>query len=458
MKSLKTLASFLFVCALLAGCIPEKRIVWSPNGERAAVATPQGLFFIDAKGTVLPPKLENTPARCDWFPDGKRLAVVHTEKAKGWNEIKGLFTHSEIGAITKHAEEARTLILAHVGPWDDFKLDPQNKLSKGIEMATVLCMRDEHAEGLREKLRDKWKELEEEDATVWILQVFTWSDTALESGATLFRSLDEILQPRVAPDARNVALVSGTADDNSALYVVPISGGPVRIVAERVAFDYSWSPDGHSLAYIHCPSLSSDDKGMIQLGSLATVNVADATGALRAEWTERKDCVGLLYNDILGVRWLRDGRLMFSSVEVSLPATPRDMPQEWSLFVLDPRMPASVTRVLARDLEQPRDMALPLFELSPDESKVLLPAQKGRVSLYEFASGEETQIVAKDDAKGETRALPSWRNNAEITAVFPNSDNDPKGPAQIMLWKAGQSRPLSDAWPKEMKEGWLIKE
>lgn len=461
MKKLATTASFCLSISCLAGCLPEKRIVWSPDGQRAAVATPQGLYFIDADGKVLPPKLPNTPTRCDWFPDGKRLAVVHTQKANGWNDIKGLFTPQEIETLTKLAKEARTQVLAHDGAWDDFKLDPHDKYSSGMDMATILCMRDEHAEGVAEKLGDKWQELRELEATIWMLQVFSLSSDALVPGAVLVRSLDEIRQPRIATDARNIAFIMSpvqASSDSVSLNVVSPSGGTARVVADRVAIDYSWSPDSRSLAYIHCPSPRGDEKGMIQLGSLTTVKVAGPDGALQAEWTERNDRVGLLFNDVLSVKWLRDGRLIFSSVEVTLPATPRDMPQEWSLFVLDPRMPASVTRVLARDLAQPRDLALPLFELSPDESKVLLPGQKGRVSLYEFASGEETQIVPKDDAKGETRGLPSWRNNEEITAIFPNADEDPKGSAHVMLWKAGQSRPLSDAWPKEMKDGWLIKE
>jgi hypothetical protein len=461
MNSVKTFVALTLSVSFLTGCLPEKRIVWSPDGERAAVATPQGLYFIDAKGTVLPPRLPNTLARCDWFPDGKTLAVVHTQKVKRWNDIKGLFTPNEIDAITKHAEEARTLVLSYDGAWDDFDLDPQDHFSSGMEMATLLCMRDEHAKGVAEKLGEKWKELRDIDATIWVLQVFSISGDALAPGAILVRSLDEVRQPRVSPDAKSIAFIMSppsSPKESVSLYVASANGSPPRIVADRVALDFSWSPDSRSLAYICCPAPRGEEKGMIQLGSLTTVNIADESGALLKEWTQRNDRVGILFNDVLGVRWLRDGRLLFSSVEVTLPATPRDMPQQWSLFVLDPRMPASVTRVLARDLEQPRDMALPLFELSPDESRVLLPGQKGRVSLYEFASGQETPIVAKDDAKGETRGLPSWRNNAEVTAVFPNPDEDPKGPAQVMLWSAGQSRPLSDTWPKEMKDGWLIKE
>lgn len=462
MKALCKNISMCLVVGLLSGCLPEKRIVWSPDGQRAAVATPQGLYFIDAKGRLLAPKLSGTPARCEWFPDGKRLAVVHTEPAKKWNDVKPLYTPEQAATIVQAAGDLRSRALAYDGDWDKFNLDPHEKLSGGMEMAALLCLRDEHSEGMPEKLGEKWREIQNMEATIWLIQAYTLKDDALEPGAVLVRSLDEIRQPHIAPNGKNVAFLMNSAEaskDSLSLFIVPAGGGSARNVTDNVSIDYSWSPDGRSLAYISCPTPQGDDKGMIQLGSLTTVNVAGNDGSLMAAWAERKDRVGLLFNGALCVKWLRDGRLIFSSVEVTLPATPRDMPQQWSLFVLDPRMPASVTRVLARDLSQARDLSLPLFELSPDETKVLLPGQKGHVSLYEFSSGEEIEVVGQDDPKGQTRCLASWRNDSEITVVVPSAkQDDPKAPSRVVLWKAGQTQPLSDSWPSEVTEGWLVKE
>lgn len=448
--------------SLFTGCLPEKRIQWSPDGERAAVATPRGLYFIDARGAVLPPRLTNTPTRCEWFTDGKQLAVVHTQTAKHWNDVKPLYTTEQVAAIARHAEEVRRRALAYQGDWDKFDLDPEHHLSGGMEVAAMLCLRDEHSEGMPEKLGKKWQEIQDMDATIWVLQRFTFKADSLESGEVLVRSLDEIRQPHVAPNGQCVAFLMNSADapkDSLSLFIVAANGGAAKNVVDKVSIDYCWSPDSRSLAYISCPTAQSDDKGMIQLGSLTTVKVADDGGSILSAWAERKDRVGLLFNGALSVKWMRDGRLIFSSVEVTLPATPRDMPQQWSLFVLDPRMPASVNRVLARDVSQPRDMSLPLFELSPDESKVLLPGPKGRVSMYDFASGEETELIGKDDPKGQTRCLSSWRNNSEICLVTPSGKpDDPKSPSQVVLWKAGRTTTLSETWPEEMKEEWLIKE
>jgi WD40 repeat protein len=412
MKSHCMNLSLILALAMTAGCLPEKRIVWSPDGQRAAVATPNGLFFIDSKGIVLPSKLTQTPARCEWFADGRRLAVAHTRKVKGWNDVKGLYTAQQVEAIVKAAEDAHTRAMSYDGNWDDFKFDPQDTLTSGMETAAFLCLRDEHAQGLPDKLGAKWEEFQKIEPAVWLLQVFTWKESALEEGVVLTRTLEEIRQPHISPDGKNVAFLMNTSTSRNealSIYLAPSGGGGIRNVADNVSVDYSWSPDGRYLAYIGCNSPTSDDQRTIQLGAVTTVAVADKAGMLLKEWSERNERVGLLFNGSLSVKWLRDGRLLFSSFEVTLPATPRDMPQEWSLFVLDPRMPASVTRVLARDLAHPREPSLPLFELSPDESNVLLRGSKGRFSLYNFASGDETDLVSADDPKGQMRCLASWQ-------------------------------------------------
>ena len=179
---------------------------------------------------------------------------------------------------------------------------------------------------------------------------------------------------------------------------------------------------------------------------------------LLSEPSPVEDRVGLIFSEVLGVRWMKNGRLLFSSVELCLPATTRDMPQQWSLFVLDPKMSASVNRVLGRDLVDPRSSEITLFELSPDETRVLLPGPNGQVTLYEFASGDSVALVQNAFAsESKTRSLPSWRNNNEVCFVVPGSaKGKPKKPAEVVIWKKGQRRNLSKNWPDDMKDGWLV--
>lgn len=445
--------------ALAGGCLPEKRICWSPDGSRAAVATPTGLYLIDATGKALSPRLTGTPARCDWFPDGKRLAVVHTARAGKWSDAEPLFDKAGRDRIERHAKDAHERLLAYSGSLDDFKLDPHDELSPGDEGAVLLCLRDRHAEKLKEKLGDKWSDLEKLQATVWKLSVFTVDADAFKEQKALYRGLNEIHAPAVSPNGRNIAFLmnSSKREDNAiSLFVVTAEGGEARQVAESVAVGYDWSPDSRSLVFIRGTTDAPPRDGSIDLGSLTTVVVCDEAGALLKEWAQRTDRVGVLFSPMLGARWLRDGRLIFSSVEVTLPATSRDMPQAWTMFVLDPRMPASVTRVLGRDFSEAVEPSLGLFETSPDEAQVLLPGPQGALSLYEFASGQTQSLVDVIDAKGKSLSLPCWRSAQEACFVGRQQGKDGKPSApEVWLWKAGKATCISADWPKEMREGWL---
>ncbi len=457
MKRTNALITIVIAATLSAGCLPEKRIVWSPDGSRAAVAAADGLYLIDAEGNVLEPRLLGSSARCAWFPDGRRLAVVQQKKVASWADVGELIGMEQPDEIRKIAEALRPRIMAFEGNWDDFEIDRENIVPPSIEIAALLYVRDNLGEGLPEKLGDKWDDLKKLEITVHQMQVFTLTEEAFKPGKILLRTFSEMISPRVAPDGANIAVLtptSGGDDDAPALGVVSASGGELRKVAGFVGYDYDWSPDGSNLAYIHTTSTPGDDEDQVRLGSLTTIKVCDPKGALLEEFEQRKDRVGLLFNPLLGVRWLTDGRLLFSTVELSLPATTSDMPRRWSLFVLDPRMPATVLRVLARDFDEPLEESIPLFAVSPDETRVVLLGPGGQVVLYSFATGEAKTLMKIEDG-GDWKCLPTWRNNSEICFLKPAAEEG--SDTEVVLWKEGKMRTISGKWPEEMKKDWLKK-
>jgi hypothetical protein len=454
----------LSVCAAAAlavtGCLPEKRIVWSPDGSRAAVATPNGLFFVDRTGVVQKPRLKGSATLCHWMPDGRRLAVVHVSQEVSWEALAGILPQVEREGIMAFAAEVHRRILEFTGDWDAFDLGKGDNESSETAAAALLYLRDHDAGQIREKIGpDKWKDLQDLDISIHTLQIFGLDGDALEPGQILWRSLYSLRQPLVDPQGRFVGVIRGGGvdqEDMFSLHVVAIAGGAPRLVASNVSLDFAWSPDGRNLAFIRSGDPEHESESNIHLGSLTTVCVADAEGKLLEEWTQMQDRVGLLFNQALGVEWLRDGRLMFASVEVSLPATSRDMPQQWSVFSLDPRTPASVTRVVARDFGEPVDPGLPLFEISPDEGRVLLPGPKGRLSLYEFAAGSTTVLADADDPEGKTRCLPYWRADGAVCFVRPKAGAPPKSQeVELVIWKDGTTSPFGADWPDAMKDGWL---
>jgi hypothetical protein len=461
MNRLATIAAISLAVTYAAGCIPEKRIVWSPDGQRAAVASDNGLYFIDARGNVLQPRWTQSAAKCVWLPDGKSLVVFHTEKAKTWDEVRGLLDQNALKQVEAGAKDLKDRVLAYDGNWDDFKIDTHNLIRSSTEVALLLYVRDRMSEGLPEKLGEKWNDLQKVTADVTVVQSAKLTKTELTPGRVLLQTLDHTAFARVSPDGRNLALLmsaSDSDDDAVVLCVMPLTGGAPRSVSADVAYNYDWSSDGRSLAFIRSTTRQCGGSEA-QLGVLTTVTVADANGKLLQKWEEPVDRAGLLFNESLSVRWLSDGRLMFTSAEVTLPATVCDMPRQWSLFVIDPRTPASVTRVLGRNFDEPLEPSLPLFELSPDETRVLLLGPKGSLTLYAFASGESTAIAPLEaDQDGELKSLPCWRNNAEFCFVAKAmGEGDAEQQNEVWLWKSGKKLAVSREWPEELREGWLDK-
>jgi hypothetical protein len=460
MKQTLGLVVTCLVLVAVTGCIPEKRIAWSPDGERAAVMAEGGIYIIDANGKLLPPHLAASSARCEWFPDGRRILVKHTISTQKWDDIVPLFSAEELSRIQTEAQSLRDRILAFQGDWKQFELDPNTRFAPGSEVAILLCLRNRFSEGLPEKLGAQWIDLEKINADIINLQIFTLTSAELQAGPTLLRTLNPVSSMRVSPDGKHVAFVMPTPEGTAhppSLHVLPVDGGPARLVASNVAAHFDWRPDSLALAYIASSAPGREEKESVRLGTLATITVAGPGGELLDKWIEQNDRLGLLFNDRLTVRWLSDGRLFFSSVEVTLPATTRDMPQQWSLFAFDPRMPAGIIRVLGRDFDGPLDSGLPLFLLSPDEKRVLLPGPKGAITLYEIATGTTTPVAGPDERDDKLRSLPSWRNDSEICFVGPVPSEGNESPQlQVLLWKDGKTRSLSDAWPKETKEGWVI--
>ena len=138
MKTIVRIATLPLFTALVIGCIPEKRVVWSPDGERAAVATPKGLFLINAEGKVLDSRPTGSAARCDWFRDGRRLAAVYGVKAKNWTEVTAAFTPEQTSDIEKLAKTLHDRLLTYEGSWDDFKIDPDDEIPSAIDRKSVV--------------------------------------------------------------------------------------------------------------------------------------------------------------------------------------------------------------------------------------------------------------------------------------------------------------------------------
>ncbi|MBX3395529.1 MAG: hypothetical protein KF841_09185 [Phycisphaerae bacterium] len=454
-------ASRLVLIALcvgfIAGCVPEKRIVWTADGRTGAVVSDRGVFLIDANGRPLPGRAGIHALRATWCRDGSGLLIVSQITVNTWEEVSAVLTDAQKQHVIETAQVVKPRILAHEGDWDHFEMTPNQDTPGGLLAAVLVYIRDKDPEGMREKLGDKWKSLTEIKPNVCRLDLYKRDGDQLTFRRRLVNSLDEISCPASSPDdqfvAFNMDYWSGAEEmTGRALQIVGLEAGTPRPVAIQVASGLDWSPDGRHLAYVRSSVRRKESEAVLQLGSLATIRVRNDQGELLKEWTEQIDRAGLLYNPMACVKWLRDGRLLFVSVEMTLPATQHDMPRQWSIFAVDPRVAAGLSRVLARDFDAPINAAIGWFEVSPDESRVLIPCEHGQVAIYNMATAETQLLLPSVNPQADVKSLPTWRDNSEVWLVDPGSA--PANP-EVVIWKAGKIRPISENWPNELREGWI---
>lgn len=456
-------AALITLPCLILGCPPDKRVVWSPDGSRAAICADQSLHFIDADGNVLAPRLDARATQCVWLSNDRHILVVRVDPANSWDEVSGVLSAEQIRVIEELAATLKQRAMAFEGDWEKFDIGFEDEYSPATTAAVLLYLRDKLSDGLQTKLADKWDDLEKMQLDVNVLQSYEITNDTLVPGVVLIRSLDGIGGVTLSKCRRKIAFVSQNAAEHNnrlTLFTVNSTGGTPSAIASNVGASCAWSPDGSELAYFKCMTGNSSDTNNLQLGAMTLATVADGQGRLLAQPSGEQEEIGVLFNGLWSIHWLSDGRLLFSSVEVTLPATNADMPQRWGLFIFDPHMPSTVTRVFARSFNQPLEESFPHFELSPDERHVLMLGSQGEIVDYDLRNGA-SKILSTDPCTGKGGSptmVPVWRADGEACfdiCVEGGDGGDQK--RQVVLWKDGKTRTLSADWPEEMTADWLYK-
>jgi hypothetical protein len=180
-------------------------------------------------------------------------------------------------------------------------------------------------------------------------------------------------------------------------------------------------------------------------GAVPTTGQANSNGNQLTE-----DLVGLIYSGNTRIRWLKDGRIIFSGFQVTLPAVAQDMPSHPELFAFAPGKQAVVCRLLPRQSVDQIGDGAEYFEMSPDGTHVSIPDSNGKVDVVDLGSGNVLAVQDKPTSKpgkdqGDAiQTIPVWRSDDELTFVAP----DGKGRTQVMLWSLSKSAGtvLSGGW------------
>jgi hypothetical protein len=111
---------------------------------------------------------------------------------------------------------------------------------------------------------------------------------------------------------------------------------------------------------------------------------------------------------------LPDGRLLFASVPITLPARTASIHPGAQFCLLDPAQPD--TKPLAVEIEEgslPDDLSV--FALSPDGQLVaVVEGGTDAVAVLEWATGKVKVISPAHDG-WKSRMIPAWRNSRELS-------------------------------------------
>jgi hypothetical protein len=459
------------VAGLLFGCYPEKRVVWSPDGQWAAVLGGDGLRLSDAQGK-LSELLAAGATRAAWLPDSQRLVVTCPQPVKSWSELSAALPAGQRERIAEAGAKLREQMLAYDGDWEAFEPKGLEELTGGERGATFLYIKDVASEGLAEKLGERWDELKELQVDLWALQLFEVAQGSATPGQVLCRRLDEESEPRVAPDAHNVSFTAPMAGEKPKgvlLYVVPIDGGRApELVADDCSWFADWTPDSRYLVFAQAPGWNADEERFPTIGVVARREVADAAGALLSAFPDAEDLARVPFQAEIKVRALKDGRIIFSAFEQHFPAAAQDEPERASLFAISPDQTPVVSRITPRQAECELPKGPLYFEVSPEEHYIALMGHEGRVQLLMPATGEIWPVMTEGEIESTLVMMPTWRSADELCYLAPPAEGEERAaitllklnwPKELQASRSPESwarQEISRDWPEAVARGFLV--
>jgi hypothetical protein len=422
--------------ALAVGCVPE-RVVWSPDGSRALVLGDDGVHFCDMNGKLSAPLTPSASAAA-WTPDGKHMVAAIEITLKTWDEVSKAFP-KEAADAAKNADAVQEQLLTVSNGWGPFLSDTQDKLhltQQQVELA-VMELRDHDTQGMIPKLNDLMrKSVVEQTLIEETVQLFNAGDGAMTPGPVLLRWTRDpnggAHSIRVSPSGALAAVTIDQNKDNNndkpdELLVVPTDGSGKTCDLGMAAAYPDWSEDGKYVVYIRPANWHQDDKDILSLGVLSQREVLDDKGNLSdtEHLPKAEDLAGMTFDGWARVQVVKDGRIFFSAMELSLPVTPADVPTQGTIFCYDYGRAATLGHVEPRAALDTLGNAPNYFEVSPDARYISIPYSDGRVSVLDIAIGNAkvVQWVAEGNGKDlKLQSVPTWRTATELTFIEPSDD------------------------------------
>ncbi len=371
------------VVTAIAGCVPEKRVKWSPDGGVAAVRIGSELHLCDPNG-VLSPTLVEDVADMEWIAGARLLVLVRAATTGKWSEVEPLLDPARRDDLVRRAPELRDAIIAYKGEWREFNTSVLDGVRDEERAALLLLMKERYADELGTKAPSAWEVVGKTEAPIHMIHLAQVDGVdKLTLGEETFRSLAPITRPTPSPDGRNVAFVRPLPELRTELLVAPLRpAAQAKRVAASITGTFAWVSDGKQLVYATASNsdVSGSDPMLI---AVQRASVVGADGEILKDISDGTRLVFALVDGEPSVSAALDGSVVFAALDASLPVAAPDLVRRNALFVVAPGDQIQCARMTPKRLESDLPDVLALFAISPDGQHIAIAdPDSGRLLIY----------------------------------------------------------------------------
>lgn len=481
MKPCPLLAHIILAVLVLSSCLPEERLWWSPQGDRALVLIDGRLHVTAADGTLgeaLTEAVANEQVlvqTASWLPDGSGFVCQRVRLVATWEEVRGLIAQEEVAAVEQMLPVVPGLLDMAA------KLGVPGKNLRDVVHALPVTQKKTLEAAIRRRFHEEAVQMGsllralpngadvvadlEGDSGGFALHELCVHDLKADAKAApvaLVRSLlGPLLLPRVSPRHQTLAYLRLDAEDeHAALEVVGLDGHADFTVAREVSAAFDWTPDGRGVVFmapigdgeklhsIHRLTVLQENGAPMKPAHEQRPNGSVARMAGADRLTEPVTLATAVTLNRPSLQVLADGRVLFASHAVTLPLAGTGGEPEPHLYTVSADG-KEVRPVPTAPGDLPANLGW--FVASPDGKRVaVVESETDAVAVVEVDTGK-TQLISPPHPRWQCRTTPAWKSATELTFAALH-----EGAPACFVWSAaGGLRRLSATWPASATAKWL---
>src|SRR3954462_426348 len=227
----------ILLLLVIVGCVATQRIIWSPDGQHAAVIADGGnLYLCDGEGKLSDVLLSNVTTAA-WFSDSRQLAIARSESFTNWVSLAAVLPAEMRDHIQREAEQLltrlqtgdltplRSLQIEFKKEGDSPVLKEQPKTAtQQFFGAQLLYLIDKQNAAFRKALKNEIQGLQPLTVKVTELQVARVLNEKLDSSRSIACDFGTVYDLRVAPSDGTIAYTAEIEDMITRLLIVPSDG------------------------------------------------------------------------------------------------------------------------------------------------------------------------------------------------------------------------------------------